>query len=147
MMAKKKTITQATADETRDSGASQQSTPPIEWLVAALGVILLVAMLGYMVFFGLTRPESPPQILVTYGDARPEPPGYALEFTASNKGGSTATQTLIKGVLKRGDEIVEEAEATIDYIPHTSDRKGTLIFKENPSSFELEVGVTGFADP
>ncbi|HEV7436558.1 MAG TPA: TIGR02588 family protein [Pseudorhizobium sp.] len=146
-MAKKKTITQTGADKNKDPEASQQSTPAIEWAVAALGAILLVAMLGYMVFFGLSRPESPPQILVTYGDARQEPGGYALEFTASNKGGSTASQALIKGVLKRGSETVEEAEVTIDYIPQTSDRKGTLTFKQDPSHFELKVGVAGFADP
>lgn len=146
-MAEKKTIKQATAEETKDTGASQQSTPPIEWAVAALGLILLSAMLSYMTFFGLTRPESPPQIVITYGDPRRQPSGYALDFTASNEGGSTASHTLIKGMLKRGDETVEEAEATIDYIPHSSDRKGTLIFKQDPADFELEVGVTGFADP
>src|SRR5690606_10304953 len=42
----------------RDAGPRAR---PAEWLLAALGVLLLAAMVGFLVWEGVARPAGPPQ--------------------------------------------------------------------------------------
>lgn len=46
-----------------------------------------------------------------------------------------------------GGEVVEEGEATVDYVPSSSERRGGLVFTRDPRRHELTLRVKGWAEP
>ena len=51
------------------------------------------------------------------------------------------------GVLERDGEEVQEATATIDYVPPRSRQSGVLLFSEDPATGTLEVRPAGYTVP
>jgi uncharacterized protein (TIGR02588 family) len=124
-----------------------EGTSLLEWFAAALGGAILAGMIGYMVFFGLTNPGTPPTIVLTAGPIAQAGSSYRVEFTARNDGYMTAAGFEIRGVLRQGGAIVEESHAVIDYVPGQSERKGGLFFTRDPRQGALELYSGGYSDP
>lgn len=122
-------------------------TSAVEWVVAALGALILVSMIGYMLFYGLTQQSGPPRIVLEAGAVTESAGGYLVEFTARNEGPSTAAALHIKGQLMDGAEILEEAEAQLDYVPEHSKREGGMFFDQDPREHTLVLSSEGYSKP
>jgi uncharacterized protein (TIGR02588 family) len=118
-----------------------------EWAVAALGMLLVLASIGFILYEELATSESPPDVHVSTESILRSGDGYLVAFKAENRGGSTAASLAIEGELSRGGVIVEMSEATIDYLPPRSHRSGGLFFSEDPSGGTIDLRASGFADP
>ncbi|WP_127144570.1 TIGR02588 family protein [Pelagibacterium montanilacus] len=131
------------------SSGQQRPNPTsiLEWAFAGLGMVLVAATIGYMVWYGITHPETPPQISVTPTATSPMPEGYLVEFTARNHGNSTAAGLLVSGRLLDGSEVIEESETTVTYLPQQSERKGGLIFENDPRDHTLRLLANGYEHP
>ena len=124
-----------------------ESTSRLEWFAAFVSAAILLGMIGYMVVYGLTQPNSPPQITLVGGKVEQIGSGYRIEFTARNDGSQTAAALQIRGALRVGDTVVEESRAVIDYVPGASERKGGLIFTRDPRQNTLELRSEGYSNP
>lgn len=131
----------------RQKNDAPERTSPLEWAVALLGAVLVFGTIGYLVYYGISHPETPPNVTVTHSSSSVLPGGYLIEFTAENDGNTTAADLLITGTLFDGERTVEESEATLDYLPQQAKRKGGLIFQENPAEFDLRLEASGYATP
>jgi uncharacterized protein (TIGR02588 family) len=120
--------------------------PIWEWIVAILGLVLIVGSIAYMVYQAVGD-SSPPNIVVHVGLVKPIHNGYLVQIRAINQGGSTAAGLMIKGELKDGNKAIETSETTIDYVPPQSEGEGGLFFKENPRNYKLEVRAEGYQEP
>lgn len=120
----------------------------MEWVLAGLSGVLLLAVLGYLGYEGLAHPGGPPQVVVRAGEPRPVAGGFLVEFTARNDGRTTAANVQVIGELGTPpDGVVERSEAVLDYVPKGSSRKGWLSFRRDPARHGLTVMIGGQTEP
>ncbi len=121
--------------------------PTVEWLVAALGLLLVAATIGYLVLHALVRDRTPPDLQLTAEPALAQDGGWLVRFRARNRGGEPASEVLVEGVLAGPDGPLETAETTLDYLAPHSEREGGLLFSRDPAGLELQLHAKGYAAP
>ncbi|KAB0676218.1 TIGR02588 family protein [Aureimonas leprariae] len=129
------------------ASSRQVGTSALEWSFAVAGGTILVGMIGYMVYYGLSQPTGPAKIVLKADTVEPMPEGYVLTFTARNVGSSTAAALKIKATLLEGERVIEEREATIDYLPEHSEREGGFFFRRDPRLYRTDLMSAGYAAP
>jgi uncharacterized protein (TIGR02588 family) len=124
-------------------------TPFWEKMVGVVGLLLVLSVLGFLLY-AASVPQTGPEIVAEVQAITPQAGGYLVAFDAANHGRKTAAAVAIAGALydpAQGDEPIETAEVTFDYIPDQSNRSGSLLFEHDPRLFELRLQVKGFMDP
>ncbi|MBL3685146.1 TIGR02588 family protein (plasmid) [Sinorhizobium meliloti] len=121
--------------------------PSAEWIVAGVSCLALLAVLGYLILDGLSGRNGPPISLCCRPRSSAMNDGYVVEFAANNRAGNSVAAVEIKGELRDGERSSRRAVSTIDYIPQMSDRKGALIFRSDPKTYELRVSASGYSEP
>lgn len=125
-----------------------QRYPLIEWVSAAIGLVIAGAMFGFLaVEVARHRDEVPPLMAVepvalTSADGR-----YILEVEVSNASRTTGASVAIEGTLSDGRTEVETSSATLAYVPGGSERLAGLIFAHDPRKYRLELRITGYERP
>jgi uncharacterized protein (TIGR02588 family) len=135
----------AKADQHRPP--APREVPPLEWVVAGIGALLVLGTIGYLAAQALWRDTTPPDVRLVAEPARELEGGWLVRFRALNQGGEPAAELLIEGELRGPDGSVETAEATLDYLPPGSQREGGLFFSRDPGQFELALRAKGYARP
>ncbi len=129
--------------------AAPQETPFWENAVGVAGLLIVLAVVGFLVYEAL-QPQTAADIVAEVKAVTPQAGGYLVDFDASNRGRQTAASVTIEGALydpAQGDEPVETAEVTFDYLPDQSDRTGSFVFEHDPRKYEVRLQVKGFMDP
>ena len=121
--------------------------PPLEWVMAGIGALLVAGTIGYLAAQALQRDATPPDVRIVAEPARELRGSWLVRFRALNHGGEPAAELLIEGELRGPDGSVETAEATLDYLAPGSQRVGGLLFSRDPRRFELELRAKGYAEP
>lgn len=118
----------------------------LEWTVFGVGLVLVVATLGYLVREAFTTGSSPPELVVRLGAPQPVEEGFQVPVTVVNRGDRTAEGVSVTITLdaKAGRE---EAVLTIAFLPHQSRRQGWVTFRADPRTGGLRVGPVGYASP
>ncbi|MBM3604943.1 MAG: hypothetical protein FJX25_09340 [Alphaproteobacteria bacterium] len=124
-----------------------EATSRLEWLVAAMGALLILGTIGYMIAHGLRHPEAPPDVTVTQTSGAVLSDGFLVEFSALNEGNATAANVTVSGALIQDGEVVEESETTLDYLPEQAHRTGGLFFTNDPASYEVQLRAEGYIAP
>ncbi|MGQ3136741.1 TIGR02588 family protein [Phenylobacterium sp.] len=124
-----------------------ESTSPLEWVIAAIGGLLVVAAIAYMVVFAAAEPKRPPTVTLSVTSVTTTPGGYLVSFRAANAGGATAAGLQVSGELREGGAVVETSAVTIDYLPQQSEREGGLVFTRDPEDLTLSLRVEGYSEP
>ncbi len=133
--------------EKKENQERQKETPVWEWIIAAVGLILVVAALGTTLYRAVTEESTPPILEISVKAIVPTSNGYLVEFRVKNTGNQTAAALTIEGELKRGAESVETSTASLAYAPANSQREGGLFFTKNPNEFELKIRALGYEKP
>lgn len=132
----------------RGSREGEGYISPWEWGIAALGLALVVGMLVFLGHEALAGDSSPPALDVKVESVSPSGDGYLVRFKASNKGGSTAAQVRVVGVLgPAGGAPLEASEVVLDYVPAASERGGGLFFSHDPKVYPLKLRAQGYQEP
>jgi uncharacterized protein (TIGR02588 family) len=128
---------------------AQPAAPPIwEWVVAAMGGALVVAVLGFMAYEATTLSDHPmPKLTVRIDTVASHAGGHVVEFRVGNSGDATAADVLIQGELRSDVGVLERSEATIGFVPARSWRTGGLVFTNDPRRHRMEVRAVGFERP
>lgn len=136
------------AGNRRDAVQGEENdTPALEWVIACIGMFLVAAVLGFLVYKAFTRKPVPPQITIRTVAIVPMQNGYLVQFDTVNHGESTAAGVIIEGELRRGTEVVESSHTTVDYLPPNSGRSGGLFFTRDPRQFEFQARALGYQEP
>jgi uncharacterized protein (TIGR02588 family) len=128
-------------------GAEGEAPPPVsEWLVAGIGLALLLGSVGYLLYDGNGRSQPPAPILrmlsIEPGQGR-----FLVRVEAVNESRATAAALRVEGTLKRGGEVVERSELEFDYLPGRSRREGGLFFTADPRGLQLELAARSYRAP
>ncbi len=126
---------------------ARRPVPVAEWIVAALGAVLVAGTIGYLVWLPASRDETPPDVRVVAGPVVALQDGWLVTFRAANAGGQAAAGVLVEGELAGPDGPIETSEATIDYLPPGSEREGGLFFSRDPRRYEVRLRAKGYVDP
>jgi uncharacterized protein (TIGR02588 family) len=130
-----------------DAGAPAHPVPLLEWVIAAMGALLVAAAIAYLVHQALWRDETPPEVRLAVERVLPLQGGYVVEFRATNRGAQAAQELVVEGKLAGPGGVAETAEATFDYLPPNSYREGGLFFTGDPRRGELHLRAKGYARP
>ncbi|WP_298456878.1 hypothetical protein [uncultured Cellulomonas sp.] len=131
-------------DRTRDD-QSPPSTSPGEWVIGALGALLVAAMVSVLAHQAVTW-DGPARLEVTVGEVHEAEGGYVTSVVVENTGGRTAESARITGAITHDGTLVESAATTVSYVPPDSRREAVLVFATDPvrTGVALAVGVSGY---
>ena len=123
--------------------------PPslLEWIFAGIGLLVVACAVGFLVYRGATKGETPPAVRVEIESVTQTGETYLVSFRVLNTGETTAADLTIEGELKNGEKPEETSDVTMTYVPAQSVRRGGLIFTKNPHEFQLKVRAKGFENP
>ena len=121
--------------------------PPLEWAVAALGLVLVAGTAVLLAFQGYAGGNSPPDISLRVESIVELRNGYVAKVKAVNVGGATAADVIVEGELANASGVVEKSEMSFQYLPPHSTRTGGLFFKRNPREFEVRLTAKGYEAP
>lgn len=128
---------------------SENQNPPVwEWIIAAIGLILVAGAVGTMFYRAATEETTPPQLAFIVDSIEPVNSGFLVRFSVKNTGNQTAAGLTVEGVLKKDDREAEETStANLTYVPANSTRQGGLFFSKNPTESQLQIRALGYEKP
>jgi uncharacterized protein (TIGR02588 family) len=118
-----------------------------EWLAAALGGVIFLALIGYFAREAMRLDGGPPDIVARVDSVTRASAGYIAHITATNAGGSAATAVRILGELTRDGADPETAEVTLDLLGRRSRQSAGLYFSRDPAQHQLRVRPVSFLVP
>lgn len=127
----------------------KEEAPPFwEWVVAAIGLVLVLASLGYLAYGALQqRAESTPQPLVEMVRVERNGPRFLVLVRVTNRGDVTAEGLVVAGELKHQGQVLERSEVEFDFLPRHSSREAGLFFARDPASLQLELSAVSYRKP
>ncbi|MDB5751488.1 MAG: hypothetical protein JWP65_1909 [Ramlibacter sp.] len=135
-------------DDAAAPGPGQQGPPPFwEWMVAGLGLLLVLACLGYLVVQALAGPPTPPDPKIDVVAVHAQGGRFLVELRVTNSGRATAEALKIGGDLKQGDTVLEHSETEFQFLPGESSRQAGLFFVRDPRRFTLELQAVSYQAP
>jgi uncharacterized protein (TIGR02588 family) len=121
-----------------------------QWAVAGSGALLLGGTIATLVWAHFETPAEPAKVTISLLRIdRVAPDRFLALVAAANAGGQTLAGVKIVGDLRRGGEVVESADFTLDYLPAGASREGGLFFAEDPRSpgLRLDLHPSGYHNP
>jgi uncharacterized protein (TIGR02588 family) len=119
----------------------------LEWSVFAVGLLLVLATLGFLVRESLVGEGSPPEIVARLGTPRPAAGGFMVPVEVTNLGQGTAEDIRVTVLLERRGPERDEADLDIAYLPRDSRRSGWVTFPGDLGQGTLRVGSIAFEVP
>lgn len=124
----------------------------LEWSVFAVGLVLVLSVLAFLTYEGLTMGNDPPSIEVRLGTPEPRAHNFIVPVTVINHGDATAEGITIEVTLENagGDDGGGEpvrGELTIAFLPRRATREGWVTFQQDPRSARLTARVLGYEKP
>jgi len=121
--------------------------PREEWIVGAMGLLLTIGVIGFLLYHALGGNRLPPDVKLRIDSIVQTSNGYVVEIRAVNEGESAAAGVIIEGALKKGAEQIERSQTTIDYLPSKSEKKAGLFFTQDPRHLQLNLRPLGYSEP
>ncbi len=118
-----------------------------EWIIAALGMVLLFSALGFILYRAVMSESRPASLSVSVESIERSDQGFRVDFTVSNSGSQTAAAVMIEGELTEAGRTVEKSNASLGYAPGNSIRRGSIYFANDPNLHEIKVRAVGFEKP
>lgn len=119
----------------------------LEWLVFAVGLVLVAGTLSYLTYTGATMGSQPPDIEVRLGAPEQRQHNFVVPVSVVNHGDKTAGGIRIEVLLKSGGEEKERSELDIPFLPRQATREGWVTFAQDPRAGELKARVLGYEEP
>jgi uncharacterized protein (TIGR02588 family) len=135
-------------EERNTPSEMNDAAPPLsEWLVAALGLVLLCASVAYLGWQAFTSQAAVPEPTVRVLAVEPQNGQYLVRVRVTNQSRATAAALRVEGVLRQGGQAIETSGTEFQYLPGGSSVQGGIYFTRDPRQFELVVAAKGFEEP
>jgi len=131
------------------SGRGGARTPsPWHLATAAIGLVLLLATIAFLVRDGVVRRRTPyPALGVSVDTVVATAGGTVVRVRVRNDGGVAAANVRVEGVLHGARGVEERAETAVDFVPPGAPREAGLVFAADPRAGRLDVRATAFDIP
>jgi uncharacterized protein (TIGR02588 family) len=121
----------------------------VEWVVFAVGLLLVLSTLAYLAYDGATMGSDPPSLEVRLGTPEQRTHNFIVPVTVTNHGDETAEGITIEVTLENasgGGEPVR-GELTVAFLPRRATREGWVTFQQDPRAARLNARVLGYEKP
>lgn len=126
----------------------QPRIPLLEWISAGTGLVITIALFGYLAAGALAEPnDRPPLLQLTPSALYRSGDSYVLEVKVTNESSRTGASVQVEGIILDGALEIQRSSATLSYVPGESHRKAGLVFNRDPRGRVLRLRVTGFELP
>ena len=119
----------------------------LEWTVFGVGLVLVLATLGFLIRESLAASGGPPEVVARLGSPRASAGGFMVPVEVANVGKGTAEDVKVTVVLELPRSEREEAELDIAFLPRDSRRDGWVTFRSDPAGGTLRLGPVAFEVP
>lgn len=119
----------------------------LEWVVFAVGLVLVLAVLVYLLFSGASMGNEPPNIEVRLGTPEPQQFNFIVPVTVVNHGDETAASLRVEVVMQNHGQEQARGELDIPFLPRHATREGWVTFEQDPRSSQLKARVLGYQKP
>jgi uncharacterized protein (TIGR02588 family) len=120
----------------------------VEWVVFAVGLVLVASALGYLAYEGATMGNDPPSLEVRLGAPEQRTHNFIVPVTVINHGDETAEGVAIEVAFENaGGQEPVRGELTIAFLPRRATRHGFVTFQQDPRSAQLTARVLGYEKP
>lgn len=119
----------------------------LEWVVFAIGLVLVSLTLGYLLYAGATMGDEPPSLEVRLGTPEQRQFNFIVPVTVVNHGDETAEGVRIEVVMQNGGEEKARGELDIAFLPRHGTREGWVTFDQDPRTTQLKARVLGYQKP
>ena len=123
------------------------NTSTAEWIVAAISAALVFGVIGYLIYDGVSHPQTPPSVTVEVDSIQAAGPGYLVLLRAVNRGRTTAADVMLEGELRADTGRVEYSRTTVDYVPAGGEQSAGLYFRRDPRQLRLQLRAHGYREP
>ncbi|MDP9422846.1 MAG: hypothetical protein M3Q19_08440 [Pseudomonadota bacterium] len=121
---------------------------PLEWLAAAIGLMIFAGLFATILVQGLEPDRSAvPDLVVENQRIVPTSAGRLVEFTIHNRSAQTAAAVVIEGRLVGSIGQESPAQVMIDYVPARSKVSAGLIFPGDIRGRAIEIRPVGYRRP
>ena len=132
----------------RPPAGSREAAPPFwEWVVAAAGLLLVLASVGVLAYYAWTGEADHPRPSVQVLSIEQQPAGWHVAVRVHNGAQATAAALRLTGQLRQGADVVEERELELQHLPGGSSREGGLFFSRDPRLHRLEWAFESYEEP
>lgn len=132
----------------RPQAGSREAAPPFwEWVVAAAGLLLVLASVGVLAYYAWTGEADHPRPSVQVLAIEQQPAGWHVAVRVHNGAQATAAALRLTGQLRQGAEVIEQRELELQYLPGGSSREGGLFFSRDPRLHGLEWAFESYERP
>ena len=119
----------------------------LEWSVFAVGLVLVLGTIGYLIYDAVTLGTTPPSLEVKLGKPQQRQTQFLVPVSVTNHGDETAEGVLVEVALESGGKETERAEFEIAFLPRQSTREGWVTFDKDPRAARLKARVLGYEKP
>lgn len=135
------------SENNKPKNKQKENPSALEWLAAAIGLVLVVGTIGFLIYNAAVAKNTPPVLSVKRNSVETLESGYLVKFSLRNDGESNASEVVVEGKLVQNGEDLETSSVTIKYSPAYSTREGGLFFSKNPNELELQLRPLGYENP
>ena len=140
------------AEKTRGKGEDNEdehsaANERIEWIVAAISAVIVLALFGFILFEAVTKTGDTPDIHFEIERGVAMSDGFALEVTAHNDGHVTVAGVQIEAEADLGGGESEVSSVTVDYLPAESGTEVGLVFSQEVDPERVRLRVLGYTYP
>jgi uncharacterized protein (TIGR02588 family) len=119
----------------------------VEWVVFAVGLVLVVSALTYLIYDGATMGSDPPSIEVRLGTPEPRAHNFIVPVSVTNHGDETAEGITVEVSMESDGREPTRGELTIAFLPRRATREGFVTFQQDPRAARLSARVLGYEKP
>lgn len=135
-------------DPKQGQGGRDDRAPSLwEWVLASVGLVLLVASVGYLLFYQWTSRDEPPDPAIEVVAIHQQQGRFLVRVRVHNRSHTTAADLRVSGELRRGEEVVERSETEFPYLASESSHEGGLFFTHDPRTLRLELSAESYQVP
>ena len=119
----------------------------LEWSVFGVGLALVCATLGFLVYDGARADGRTPDVKIRLGAIEQRGDHFAVHVLLANEGGATAEGVQVEVVLEQNGEERERGEFAVAFLPRRATREGWVSFRTDPRAGQLKPRVLGYEKP
>ena len=126
-----------------DSGHDKPRKNPLEWVVFAFSLVLVLGTLGFLGYETLVVPMTPPRLEAHLGKLEIRGSLMFVAVTVENDGATTATNVEVEVKSRDG----QSAGFTLQHVPRNGKREGWVSFEAPLDKSQLQARVAGYQIP
>lgn len=117
--------------------------PLAEWIVAAVGLLLVLVTFGYLAV-RMLREQSPPSFHAKIESVSDTGNQFLIKVVVENTGGTPVADLCMRAVFEDGQAA---KEVTLSYLPSHSDRRVGFVLDQRPTAEKTSFEFVSYTQP